>query len=289
MVIIEREKVLFLHIPKTGGSGLALLLFQQLSKVRRNYFLSFTGRDDSDFFHDQFSTPRAGGNRCVIETIFANPALVEEFRASPHFQQAKLLFGHTTTAFGPLFPAYNFRCLAVVREPIQRALSNILQFSTLRDGLLTLGSQPLRGTKASPEYWQDVLTLLRREFPVPGLARHENLFLRDCMTRVLMGSRYLDLDEPADHDRALEGAASTRISFFDDFNAGLQRSFDALGVPADLSRNARADGRPVTESRLSRELGPHFGAPPEMIEFVAEHNQVDARLYASLRARAGLS
>ncbi len=106
------------------------------------------------------------------------------------------------------------------------------------------------------------------------------------MTRVLQGSKYLDTSERPNLPRALANASETRISFFDDYNAGIQRSFDALGVPVDLSRNYRAERGKPDAIGDKRDLGPLCNAPQKVIDFVTEHNQTDIRLYATLRARA---
>ena len=106
------------------------------------------------------------------------------------------------------------------------------------------------------------------------------------MTRVLQGSKYLDINEKVNLPLALANASRTRVSFFDDFNRGLQRSFDALGIPVDMSKNFLArHGRPeATGQKLT--LGPLCNAPPKVVDFITEHNQTDIRLFDSLRARA---
>ncbi|MHB2032555.1 MAG: hypothetical protein ACYCVE_04170 [Gemmatimonadaceae bacterium] len=132
--MLEAEKVVFLHTPKAGGTALAHYFNERSRAIRRNYFLSFAGVDDSRFIRDDLSTQREFGNRCLIERAFEDRAAMRELKASLHFQQAKLLFGHATVALGDLFPGYRFRYFTVLREPIERTVSNITQFSAVCDG-----------------------------------------------------------------------------------------------------------------------------------------------------------
>lgn len=282
---VETDKVVFLHVPKTGGAAMEYYLYEQLKRIRRNYFLSFNGVDDSRFIRDERSTVRPQGNKCVIESIFREPALAAEYLESPHFQEAKLLFGHATAALGTLFPGYRFRYLTVLREPVERTISNIGQMSVVFGDEVRFGAQRTRAKKFSDEYWDFVFDVLTREFPVPGLMLHENLYLRNCMTHVLQGSRYLDVHAAPDLRLALVNAMRMQVSFFDEYNAGLQRSFDALGIPIVMSGNTRAAAGEPAADPVKRQLGRYYNAPQRVIDFVAETNQTDARLYQLVRTR----
>jgi hypothetical protein len=285
---VEREtrKVVFLHTPKTGGAAMVHFFYDQLKTVRRNYFLSFTGWDDSRFFDDELVTRRPHGNKCVIESIFADLGLVRDFERSRHFQQAKVLFGHATFALGDLFPQYEFEYLTVLREPVERAISNIAQLSGMIDGKVKFGAQTADCERFTEPYWDFIYDVLVKEYPVRGLMLHENLYLRNAMTRVLQGDRYLDVHGVADVDLALDNARRIRISFFDEYNAGLQRSLDALGIPVDMSRNVRAEAGTPAASVEKAAHGRFYNAPQRVIDFVIEHNQADIALFEALRAPA---
>lgn len=282
----ERDKVVFLHVPKTGGTGLQTYLFGQFRAIRRNYFLSFFGTDESSLYRDELATPRPEGNRCVIEQAFEMPELVREFKRSPHFQQAKVLLGHVTFAFGQLFPSYRFRYLTVLRDPVERTISNIIQLSApCDDGVMKFGEYRTRVALYSDEYWEFVYGVLTAEYPIRGFSTHENCYLRNCMTRVLQGSWYLDAHEPPNLHLALVNAMRAQVSFFDDFNRGLQRSFDALGIPVDMSRNLAGSGAKEHVSTERQRLGRFYNAPQKVVDFVTEHNQTDIALYKLLKAR----
>jgi len=278
---VEKDKILFLHTPKAGGGAMEKFLYGQLRTVRRNYFLSFNGKDDSLFAPGEDSTPRPDANKCVIERIFETPSLADEFANSPHFQQAKLIFGHATFSLPELFPRYRFRHLLVVREPIERTISNIAQFSPQgASDVLKFGAYYTRAEKYSAAYWDFLYDILTKEYPVEDLLIHENLYLRNCMTHILQGSRYLDVHEPANLHLAWANAMRAEVSFYDDFNAGLQRSFDALGVPVNMAQNAWPG-----VSKAKQRHGRYLNAPPKVVEFVADHNETDRRLYDLLRSR----
>ena len=286
--MVETDKVVFLHTPKTGGAAMQFYMCRQFMAVRKNYFLSFAGIDDSryDGDDDTFAAPRPGGNQCVIERIFDEPARVDAFRHNSHFQRAKVLCGHTTCSFATLFPEYRFQYLTVLREPIERTISNIAQLSPAFPTHVAFGAHQTSAPKFSDDYWEFIFDILTRGYPVEGLMVHENLYLRNCMTRILQGSKYRDVHEEPTLNQALGNAMRIQISFFDDFNAGLQRSFDVLGIPIDMSGNLRArHGMPDVDP-VKRPLGRYCNAPRKLIDFVIEHNQTDIQLYATLRAWA---
>jgi len=282
---VEKDKVVFLHTPKTGGAAMQQYFYRQFREIRRNYFLAFSGYDDSRFIRDELSTQSERGNHCTIEEIFANPELCEEFRSSPHFQQAKVLFGHTTTAFGTLYPEYRFRYLMVLREPIERTISNIVQLSWVDGDLLRFGGYGKRVERFSDEYWDFIYDVLARDYPVKGLLRHENLFLRNCMTRMLQGSRYLDEHEVPNLKLALANALRCELAFFDDFNNGIQRCFIALGIPVEMSLNRLAAKGEPDASREKAVHGRFYNGPQSVLDWVAAHTATDVRLYELLKSR----
>lgn len=279
----EKEKVVFLHVPKTGGAAMDRFLYKQCRPFRRNFYLSFFGNDDSKFIHDDRSTQREYGNRFVIERLFADDEIVDALRASRHFREAKLLLGHTTCRFGSRFPEYSFRYLTVLREPCERTISNIAQFSARCPEGFKFGDYRTSAKKYSDEYWEFIYRILTREYPVAGLLVHENLYLRNCMTRVLAGGRYLDVHEKPNLMKALVSAQHVRVSFYEDFNAQLQRSFDALGIPIDMSMNERGQGGEPRPAEAKRQHGRFYNAPQKLLDFVAEQNQVDLQLYDTLK------
>lgn len=281
----ELNKVVFLHTPKTGGGAMEYFFYEQF-KTNRNYFVSFFGVDDSRFNNDELVTKRKGGNHCLIEGIFKNPELVEDFKNSPHFQQSKVLFGHTTYGLGELFPEYNFEYLTVLREPIERAISNIAQFSNImkNNEYVKFGAHVTKHDKFSDEYWDFIYDVLTKEYPTRGLLVHENMYLRNCMTHILAGSKYLDVNEVANIDLALKNSENIKISFFDNFNEGIQKSFDELNIPIDMSKNIKAKhGKPQDNPNKTKH-GKYYNAPQKIIDFVIEHNQTDIKLYETLRS-----
>ncbi len=280
---VEREKVVFLHTPKTGGAAMHFFLHTCLRNVRRNYFLSFAGIDESRFIRDEQSTAHEDGNQCVIERLFEDPAIAQRFTSSPHFQQAALLFGHATYAFGEKFPDYRFRYLMVLREPIERTISNIVQFSDVYDDGVTFASRRTRAPRCSTAYWDFIYDVLTQAYPVAGLLTHENLYLRNCMTHMLQGSRYLDVHEAPNLYLALSNAMRMQISFFEDFNAGIQRSLRSLGIAVDMSWNVTAAGGPPGANAEKTRYGRYYNAPQRVIDFVAEHNATDLKLYEVLK------
>lgn len=278
-MMIENNKIVYIHTPKTGGGAMERFFYNETKNIRRNYLLSFLGRDDSRHYDDDLATNRARGNGCLIEAIFKNPTLVEEFKNSPHFKQSKILLGHVTTSLHELFPEYNFEYMMVVREPIERTISNICQMTNKFPQHYALGEHRFEGKMYSKQYWDFIYEILINEFPIRGLLTHENFYLRNCMTRILQGEYYTDIKSTSSLKKAIDNISKVRLSLFEDFNAGLQKSFNYYNIPINMSKNTRAkDGIP-SPIGAKQQLGKYYGAPAKVISFIESKNQDDIELY----------
>ena len=288
------NKVVYIHTPKTGGASMEYFFYNQLKAAGRNYFLSFFGEDDSgpahrqfQYYNDELVTGRKNGNHCRIETIHKDPKLAKELRESNHFKQSVMLFGHTTTALNRVFPEYDFKYIMVLRDPIERTISNISQFSPplVKDpGTIKFGAYLCNDVeKFSDKYWNFIYDILIREHPIRGLMVHENHYLRNCMTIMLQGAEYLDHTSDVPNVKlALENTSKTRISLYSDYNNGLQKTFDHYDIPIDMSLNTFASGGNPTKTRVKKKLGKYLNAPQKVIDFVKEHNQSDITLYDTI-------
>lgn len=276
----EKNKVVFLHTPKTGGGAMEYFFHNESKKIRRNYFFNFNGIDDSFFIKDENSTDHPNANKCVIETIHSNPSIVKRYNESPHFKQSKFLMGHTTYNFGSYFPQYNFEYITILREPVMRVLSNILQYSQeKKDGNIKFGSYTIHYKRASKGYWESIYEILKNEYPVKGFMIHENHFLRDCQTKIMQGATYDSFYEEPNLSIALENAKKIHYSFFDNFNEGLQNSFNTLNIPFDMSKNIGVSN----QDNKKQKFGDYYGATDEIIKWVIENNKNDINLYEKLK------
>jgi len=276
----EKNKVVFLHTPKTGGGAMEYFFHNESKKIRRNYFFNFNGIDDSFFIKDENSTDHPNANKCVIETIHSNPSIVKRYNESPHFKQSKFLMGHTTYNFGSYFPQYNFEYITILREPVMRVISNILQYSQeKKDGNIKFGSYTIHHKRASKGYWESVYEILKNEYPVKGFMIHENHFLRDCQTKIMQGATYNSFYEEPNLSMALENGKKIHYSFFDNFNEGLQISFNKVNIPFDMSKNIGV----TNQHNKKQKFGDYYGATDEIIKWVIENNKNDINLYEKLK------
>lgn len=278
-MIITKDKIIFLHIPKTGGGAMQHFLYNQL-KDKRNYFLSFFGHDDSLKNQDILST--SGGNQCLIESIWYNKKLVEKFDNSPHFKMSKLLLGHTTYSFQDLFPEYNFKFISVIREPVERTISNIIQLTKKGKNELWFGKVRTSHELYSKGYWDFIKDILSNDLPIPGLLRHENLFLSNIMARIFQGDKFLSQTMQCDLDIVKNNLNNISIAFFDNFNSSLQKCFDQHNIPINMSLNKNAaDGLPKP-NEAKKKYGKFYNAPDSVMEIVSEWNKIDLELYRYL-------
>jgi len=279
-MIEEKNKVVFLHTPKTGGGAMEYFFHGESKKIRRNYFFNFNGLDDSLFIKDESSTNHPHANKCVIETISNNSSIIKRYNGSTHFKQSKFLMGHTTYNFGTYFPQYNFQYVTVLREPIIRVISNILQYSQeKKDGTIKFGGHIIPYKKSTKEYWDRIYQILNGKYPVKGFMIHENHFLRDCQTKIMQGATYKNVNENADMDLALINSKKIHYSFFDNFNEGLQESFNKVDIPFDMSKNVNVSN----QNKKKVKLGEYYGATDNIIDWVINNNKNDIELYKILK------
>lgn len=275
---MEKDKLLFIHIPKTGGGSMEWYFYEETKKIRRNYFLSFNGLDDSRFIQDERSTQREIGNKTLVESICKDEKIIEVYKTSPHFAEAKMLFGHTNMIFPTLFPEYNFEVMMVLREPLERTISNIVQFSPeTKDGRVKFSKYYTTHEKYSAGYWDFVYEILTKEYPVQGIMIHDNFYLRDCMCQMISGNPYLDSNPEVNMEVVYKQLEKINISFYDEFNNGLQANFDKIGIPIDMSNNH------IPSNTNKSKLGKYYGATDKVLEVVTANNQNDIALYRHLR------
>lgn len=284
----ETDKIVFLHVPKTGGGFLEDYFYNQC-KNNRNFFLSFNGLDDSRMYSDERSTDHPKGNKCVIESIFrtGKEETISRFKNSPHFKESKLIMGHTTVALEELFPEYKFRYIAVLREPILRTLSNFLQFSHY-NSVKKECSFAKYTSKYKPltfDYWNWIHDIIINNYPLDTLMIHENHYLSNCQTKILQGSRYQDKYEFPNLKKAKEQLDITYYSLFEDFNTGLQKNLNKLNLPIDMSDNGMGTKTPIPQTTKQNKYGDFYNAPQKMIDLVTEMNRVDIELYNYTRKR----
>lgn len=252
--------------------------------------MSFIGNDDSSFIFDERTTydfNNKPGNKCRIELAFSHKETTTKFKNSPHFKECVLLSGHFTSALDELFPKYSMQYFTILREPTLRTISNIIQFTRYKNGSCYFAGYEDKSALYSRGYWEWIYHLLRDIYPIKTLSIHENLFLSDCQTRIVGGAKYLSLAETPSIKLALDTVRdkNIKISFFEDFNRGLQKSLNYYNIPLDMERlnPAGKDGIPYTQSNKQERFGPYYGAPKKIVEWIKEMNAKDLVLYKKLK------
>lgn len=277
MMPVQSEKIAFLHIPKTGGRALGALFDRFAASDDPHWFFSFFGNDSS-----------RGANRVMVEAIRPDDDMQRAIAQNPHFQNARIVAGHFSRNLEEFFPGYSFRYITVLREPVERVISNIYQYSgaTDSDGRSIFGGRALPNrVEQRQAYWACIGELLRqaRGRHVPGLLPHESMMLSNGMCRILSGAFLHTYTPHVSVAAALTGAASTQIAWFSDFNGSVAAALAALGVdlPLDASTNPTGMGDP--SANLNRDSS--YGCPEDVRNLIAQMNQSDLELYRTLVLR----
>lgn len=280
---LQKNKIAYIHIPKTGGGFLDRAFYKETKNIRRNYYLSFIGNDDSSFIHDKRSTN--GGNKCRVELAFSRTNDIEQIKNGPHFKECYLFSGHFTSSIDELFPEYLIKYFTIIREPIIRTLSNMLQFTNYKNNECYFYGKSIKAEKFSLPYWEWMYERFQKEYPFKKLSIPENLFFSDIQTRILQGSKYVSLNEKACFRDAISIVHDKKIRFslFEDFNKGLQKNLNHNKIPINLEKiNPRGHGIPISQTSKINKFGMYYGAPQKLIDLIETMNYNDILLYEKL-------
>lgn len=276
MMPVQREKLAFSHIPKTGGLALESYLMRVYPE-HPTWFFSFFGLDSSK-----------GANRVVVESMQPGDDSHHRVASNPHFQSATMVAGHFSTNLETFFPEYSFRYFTILREPVSRVISNIFQYSAVLadEGQTKFGKHRLPCKISSVgAYWSAIGEILQesRGGPIDGLMPHESMMFINGMCRMLSGAPLHTFTPDVSLQAALERAATMEIAWFSDFNATVTSMLAALGVPLvlDATTNYRGEGSPPDRMTHS----PDYGCPDDVRALIARMNQSDLELYRILASR----
>ena len=95
----------------------------------------------------------------------------------------------------------------------------------------------------------------------------------------MQGATYKNVNENADMDLALINSKKIHYSFFDNFNEGLQESFNKVDIPFDMSKNVNVSN----QNKKKVKLGEYYGATDNIIDWVINNNKNDIELYKILK------
>jgi hypothetical protein len=273
---VQRDKIAFLHIPKTGGRALGSQ-FDRLHPDDPHWYFSFFGLDRSQ-----------GGNQILVEAMRPGDENQQRVAATLHFQHATMVAGHFSANLESFFPEYSFRYVTVLREPVQRVISNIYQYTrtTDRPGHSRFAGRLVPDRDERPKaYWASVAETLwtTRGRRIPGLWPHESMMLSNGMCRVLSGTPLHTFAPGVSVREAVERAATMQVAWFSDFNATVTRALAALGVTLvlDETNNPKGSGSPA--DHMAHE--PDYGCPDDVRNLIMQMNQGDLELYRTLTSR----
>lgn len=262
------SKIALMHIPKTGGTVLADMIFRQ-TRADDAFLFSFFGLDGSD-----------GANRLTVESLHEGDARLEGLLRNRHFLESRVITGHFSYDLRRLLCGFSLQFATVLREPVDRGISQIYQYAREWNDRCFLGiydlSSKIRRTDA---FWDEIGWILNRHRgePIPGLFPHENIMLSDAMCQLIGGARLDRIGPPVAFERAVANLPSFKVALFEQFNETCAALMAELGLPVtlDAGTNPYGEGRPP--SRLGQTT--YHGAPAKVVDLVRERNQDDVRLY----------
>lgn len=172
-----KNKLGFLHIPRTGGTHLERVINQGLGPDK---FINFFGSG---------SVPEQGVNGIpIIETMKPGDEKNQKLLANPNYKTCELFAGHFSHNIESCFPE-DVDFFTILRDPVQRVTSMTKQFltsKTYRD-ILMEGAEK----RGDAKFWSNVEAYLNTNNDT-GLLIHEVHGFNNYMTKVIAGCDMTD-------------------------------------------------------------------------------------------------
>jgi hypothetical protein len=265
---MQTSKIALVHIPKTGGTILGHQIFAQ-TRSDEAFFFSFFGHDASQ-----------GANRILVERLRKGD---EEYRAllqNRHFLESRVITGHFSYDLRTLLDDFSLQFAAVLREPVDRCVSTIYQYTTEADGRCHFGAFDVPSKSQDPDrYWAQIHYILGwcRGRPIPGLLPHESMMLYNGMCHLIGGTSLSTFCPAVDFARVVANLPAFKLALFERFNETCGALMQDLGLPVRLDEETNPGGVANPGNRANRR--PYFGAPEELLDLVRSLNPHDVRLY----------
>jgi hypothetical protein len=268
------SKVALAHIPKTGGTALGSII-QTQTRDDPGYYFSFFGLDASK-----------GANRIIVERMRRGDAAHRALLANEHFLASGVIVGHFSYDLAGVLEGFGLRFAAVLREPVDRWISLVWQYTADLPGRRRFGDFEVPSKSGDPEaYWAAMYRIFadHRGGPIPGLMPHESMMLCNGMCRVIGGTPLHTFDASPDFERVLANLPAFELALFERFNESCDAMLERLGVPVrlDADTNPRGEENPSGHMRHAR----RYGAPAKVVELARALNGDDLRLYEVVERR----
>src|SRR5204863_4159472 len=116
-----------------------------------------------------------------------------------HFLESRVITGHFSYDLRKVLDDFALQFAAVLREPVDRCISNIYQYTIETEGRCCFGEFDVPSKTADPDrYWAEIHYILSwyRGRAITGLLPHESMMLYNGMCHLIGGTR-LDTFRPA--------------------------------------------------------------------------------------------
>ena len=266
--MVKTSKIALMHIPKTGGTVLSDVIFNQ-TRADSTYLYSFFGRDASK-----------GANRIVVEELRERDERLDGLQRNRHFLESRVITGHFSYDLRRLLGDFSLQFAAVLREPVDRCISQIYQYAGESANRCKFGVYDLSSkTRRTDAFWEEIYWILvhHQGEPIPGLRPHENIMLSNALCQLIGGARLDQIGCPVTYEQAVANVPAFKLALFEDFNETCAALMTELGLPVKLDGENNPNGKGRPGRRLRRPA--HHGAPAKLVDLVSERNQDDLRLY----------
>ena len=251
-----KNKIGFLHIPRTGGTYLEALF----SSMGPQKFINFFGTPESQIQN------KLG----VVERIEIDINRQECLKNIPNWNTAELFSGHFSLNIKKFLPEeYSYDFITVLRNPTHRTFSFIKKITTSGAFKKTL-THNSQFTIGSEQFWQRFMDYYRENQTI-GLSNHERNGFSNYITKVFAGcdlSKMIDVDDSI-YEISRENLSKAKyIGSFENY----KQTIDDLLTMFNIS-NCRYNIRESQNNTIDQNIK----------NFLASINKYDIKLYEEFK------
>lgn len=250
-----KEKIGFVHLPRTGGTYLEGVLSSLMTPQE---FINFFGTPESQI-------PNKLG---VVERIAKDKQRQDCILDIPNWQTAKIFSGHFSLNIESyLPPEYNYSYITILRNPITRAYSFVKKITTsggFRRVLTANDSEKI----GSDIFWDNFIEYYTSDCST-GLSSHEIHGFSNYMTKVFSGSDLSESVINVDNDLFIQAKKNLSkmkyIGLFENYEKSVIDFLNIFGLSYDRLTVRESQNKNIENQKIA--------------DFIASINKYDIELY----------
>jgi hypothetical protein len=249
-----KQKLGFLHIPRTGGTYLESIISEKLNPT---LFINFFGTPND----------QRPNKISIVENIAKDKRKQIDINKLQHWKTCKVFSGHFSLNIEKYLPKeYSYKYFTIVRDPLDRVISFVKKVTTSRTFRDYLCED---GAVGDDNFWYNYKIYVQEQKTV-GLMPHERNGFNNYMTKVFAG---LDLSNPyIEVDNNIYNMAIANLSKFV-FIGKFEQYPESVSSILNICN---------IQSQFTHRKSNPKNIPSQVLDFIKERNRYDIKLYKKI-------